>query len=250
VTAAPHVAAFRNVAVEGLPDVHGLAEERQQVLWVLMAGKNHVRLESLTASEISDILRDSQGIDIPRQRVIGLLQREAGTVSRVRKKGKRYFKIMRAGEQEISSSTVSPLFIDPAKAFSATRKLADIICGLEGDLRYCDPYVGSRTLDFLADCKGAQSVKLLTVTIHNSAAFKADLAAFQKEHNHILDVRVLQHGHLHDRYIVHNRGMILLGASLKDVGKKQSFVVAVGSDVAQSVAISFDGHWQNAVVLT
>src|SRR5712692_863954 len=98
----PHVAAFRHVTVDTLPDVHGLAEERLQILWVLLAGKSDVSLEMLSAAEISDILRDSQGIDIPRQRVTSLLRREAGTVSRVKKDGKRYFKIMRAGEQEIS----------------------------------------------------------------------------------------------------------------------------------------------------
>jgi hypothetical protein len=244
----PHVTAFRHVAVDGLPDVHGLAEERLQILWVLLAGKSDVSLEMLSAAEISDILRDSQGIDIPRQRVTGLLRREVGTVSRVKKDGKRYFKIMRAGEQEISTATVSPLFVDPTQAFSATRKLVDIIGGLRGDLRYCDPYVGSRTLDFLSDCKASQSIKLLTVTIHNSAAFKADLSAFQRERRGFLEVRVLPQGYLHDRYIIHNDGMLLLGASLKDVGKKQSFVVAVGSDVAQSAATAFDGHWQAAGV--
>jgi hypothetical protein len=74
------------------------------------------------------------------------------------------------------------------------------------------------------------------------------LGAFQRERGGILEVRVLPQGYLHDRYIIHNDGMLLLGASLKDVGKKQSFVVAIGSDVAQSVATAFDGQWQSAAV--
>lgn len=245
-----HVAAFRKIRIDTLPDVHGLADERLKVLWVLLVGRAEESLELLSAAGISDILRDSQGISIPRQRVAGILQREVGTVSLIRKGGKRYFKIMRSGEQEVSSSAVSPLFIDPAKAFSATRKLADIIGALRGELRYCDPYIGSRTLEFLADCRETQNIKLLTVTIHNSASFKADLGAFHREHGHILEVRAMAQGHLHDRYIVHNNGMLLLGASLKDVGKKQSFVVAIGNDVAQSVAISFDRHWQSASVFS
>src|SRR5216683_2399529 len=120
-TPSPHVITFRGVTAEGLPDIHGLSAERLQVLWVLAAAKIEPSLDSLSAAEISEILRDSQGIDIPRQRVAGILQKEAGTVSRLRKGKKRYFKIMRSGEKEISSSSISPLFIDPAKAFSATR---------------------------------------------------------------------------------------------------------------------------------
>jgi hypothetical protein len=241
---------FRQIDTSDLPDVHSLADIRLKLFWVLAVAKRDTLLEFMKASEISDILRDSVGIHVSRQRVTAALENEKNTVSKGKKKGKRYFKLMRAGEDELVSSTVAPIFIDPTKAFSATRKLEEIIGTLSGDLEYCDAYVDRRTLDFLSNCKGAQSIKLLTENIHGSAAFKADLSAFQKEHGNILEVRTIGQGHLHDRYIVHGTGMLLIGASLKDLGKKQSFVVSLGGDISKAVSVAFKKNWGTAAKLS
>jgi hypothetical protein len=244
----PHVSEFNKIDITALPDVHALPEPRQKILWVLTASKKISSLDALSPGQISHILRDSARIDIPRQRVSVIVEQERrkGTVSRIVKKRGRYYKIMKLGEQEVDSSILAPLVIDPSKPFSATRKLADVIRELKGELRYCDPYVGSRTLDFLTDCKGIQKIKLLTVTIQSAAGFKADLAAFNKEHGNCLEVRVLSQGHLHDRYILHDTGMLSMGASLKDVGKKQSFAWHEGNDIARAVQAAFDNYWQAA----
>jgi hypothetical protein len=61
-----------------------------------------------------------------------------------------------------------------------------------------------------------------------------------------LQARVIGQGHLHDRYLVHDDGILLMGASVKDVGKKQSFVVAAGKDIAGAVTPAFDKLWSQA----
>ncbi len=243
-----HVATFKRFDVGALPDVHGLDDEARQVLWVLTACRNDHLLEWTSPTEISDVLRDCARIDIPRQRVQVLLEQERkqGAVTRQRKDGKRKYMIMRPGEQKLSASLVAPLFIDPERAFSTTRRLADIFGELRGDLRFCDAYVASRTLDFLAECKGAASIQLLTVNVQGTAAFKADLIAFNREHHGKLQVRMIGQGHLHDRYLVHDDGVLLMGASVKDVGKKQSFVVAAGKGIADAVTPAFDKLWFQA----
>lgn len=243
-----HVATFKKFDVSALPDVHGLDDEARQVLWVLTACKGDHLLEWTSPTEISDILRDCARIDVPRQRVQALLEQERkqGAVTRQRKNGKRRYMIMRPGEQHLIASLVAPLFIDPERAFTATRKLGHIFGELKGNVRFCDPYVASRTLDFLAECERAASIQLLTVNVQGSASFKADLSAFNREHNGKLEVRAIGQGHLHDRYLVHDEGILLMGASVKDVGKKQSFVVAAGKDIASAVTPAFDKLWSQA----
>lgn len=39
------------------------------------------------------------------------------------------------------------------------------------------------------------------------------------------------HGVLHDRYAIHDDGMLLFGTSLNGLGLKQTFVVALGQDI-------------------
>jgi hypothetical protein len=175
-------------------------------------------------------------------------KRKRRAVARQRKYGKLRYMIMRPGEQELGASLIAPLFVNPAEAFSASRKLADILGELRGDIRYCDPHIGSRTLDFLAECNNAPTIKLLTVTVDKPTSFKTDLAAFNREHGgkpevRKLEVRVLGKGHLHDRYAAHDNGILLMGASLKDVGKKQSFVIAASKDIAGAVVSAFDTLW-------
>jgi hypothetical protein len=54
---------------------------------------------------------------------------------------------------------------------------------------------------------------------------------------------------LHDRYILSDAELILMGHGLKDVGNKDSFVVRIPSslapDVVGSVRSSFDQKWAN-----
>ena len=143
-------ATFNKLDVTTLPDVHALSDEAQRVFWVLTACKTDPLLEWTSSSEISDILRNCARIDIPRQRVSAILEQERkqGAVSRQRKNGKRKYMIMRPGEERLIASPIATMFVDPGQAFSATRKLTDIFGELRGDMRYCDPYIAARTLDF------------------------------------------------------------------------------------------------------
>jgi hypothetical protein len=72
------------------------------------------------------------------------------------------------------------------------------------------------------------------------------MKAFVTEHGIALDARTLPHGVLHDRFLIHDDGMLMFGTSLNGLGLKQSFVVALGEDIRASVAATFDADWQRA----
>lgn len=79
-----------------------------------------------------------------------------------------------------------------------------------------------------------------------SLSFAADLAAFNRQFGGKMQARTVPKQKLHDRYVLHNSGMILLGASLKDVGKAPSFVVALGPDLTNAVSVHFGEAWKTA----
>jgi hypothetical protein len=222
-------------------------DERQQVLWVLAIAKDDPDLGYLTPAEIAEILCDAEGIRISRQRVAAILGKETRTVSRRRSGRRDRFRIMRAGEDELAKATpFSAILVDPQHALSQVRKVEELLNGLKGNLKICDPYVDKKTLDVLAECKGCSRIELLTVNVQGESAFRRDLQAFAREHSIPLTVRVAPAARLHDRYIIHRDGMLISGASLNGLGKKQSFVITTGPDVQAATEAAFDRAWATA----
>jgi hypothetical protein len=95
----------------------------------------------------------------------------------------------------------------------------------------------------------ADSIQLLTVSVKQPAGFKQAMKAFASERGITLEVRTLLPGILHDRFLIHDHGMLMFGTSFNGLGLKQSFVVALGEDIRASVASTFDADWQRATPL-
>ncbi|MBF9233326.1 hypothetical protein [Microvirga alba] len=245
-SSSPHVEVFRGLDTSELPDVHTLATDRLQVLWILVAAKWGGAAISLTAGEISDVLQNVCGIAVSRQRVSAILSTERQSTSRAGRKAPARFQVMKKGEDELLGSGLSPLFIDPTQALSSIRKLEDVLSQLSGEVRVCDTYINNHTIDYLALCTKSTSIKLLTENIQESNKLKRDLAAFTKEHSTPLEIRQASPGQLHDRYFIHQHGLLLVGASLKDISKKQSMVVSLSQNFAREMARAFDGIWSRA----
>lgn len=245
-SAKAHLARFPELRA-GRGNPHALADDRQRVLWVLATTKNDPDLDYLTPAEVSDILCDVEGINVSRQRVAGLLQKEnSAVVRRRRSKARDRYKIMNGGIEELEPPGPISMYVDPEKALSQIRKLEEILASLEGDIKICDPYVENKTIDYIVVCRNASSVKLLTANVLKETALRRDVAAFAKEHGDRLEIRVAPAGLLHDRYILHDGGMLLLGTSLNGFAKKQSFMVPLGPDIKSATEVAFNRVWANS----
>lgn len=237
---------FEAIQTADFGDPHQLQDDRRKVLWVLATAKADPELSYLTPAQISDILRECEGINISRQKAAAILKDERGTVVKRRISEKSHFKIMKIGEDQLNASSLTSVFVDPEKALTEIRRIEDLLSKLNGSLKVCDPYVDNRTLDFLAECNSAKNINLLTVNVLKESRFRRDLTAFRREHGNLLNVRVATQSHLHDRYIIHDEGMLLLGTSLNGFAKKQSFVVALGADLRAAAETVFDRNWASA----
>ncbi len=60
-------------------------------------------------------------------------------------------------------------------------------------------------------------------------------------------------GALHDRYVLTDSRLLLLGHGLKDFGKKETFVLILNQqfaeDTIKTVKDTFDAHWTAALPL-
>jgi len=107
-----------------------------------------------------------------------------------------------------------------------------------------------KTLAILACCKGTKSIKLLTTKVHEETSFLHALKTFNQQHSGILEVRRAPNAKVHDRYIIHDNGMLFLGPSLNNLGMKQGIVVELGIGMRSSVMPSYKDFWDKATPLT
>lgn len=228
-----------------LPEFRALPDERAQVLWVLARAKQGAP-SRLTASQISTVLREEFSMLVPYQRVGRILDElPKGTLARFRSRPAT-FEIMQLGLDELVSRSPSLLFIQPETAFTGIRTLEAILSQTTGDVRVCDPYIEGRSLDFLAACTASASIHLLTANVLKEARFRRDLTAFRQEHTTPIEVRRVTTNALHDRYIIDDASILLLGTSLNGIGRKQTFVVELGPDLRAAALSAFNREWAKA----
>ncbi len=76
---------------------------------------------------------------------------------------------------------------------------------------------------------------------------------FAKERKNV-EFRLLPPPHdLHDRYLLADNALLIIGHGLKDIGGKESFVIRldrnVASDLLDELTQSFDNKWGGATLL-
>lgn len=143
---------------------------------------------------------------------------------------------------------VKTYLIEAGKQYSGKKLLQQILSNNIGFFMYiCDPYVGSRTLDFLTMIDKTCKVRILTQTIENKNNFERELKDFKKEFPAIdVEVRVFSGKALHDRFIITDNSYWSVGSSLKDLGNKDTIVSKLGDEVKDALLETFENRWQES----
>jgi hypothetical protein len=230
----------------GFVEFAALADDLDRVLWVQHVAAAQLDEEVLSPHEISLILRDVMRYEISRQQVEALLSSSRGMVSPRRRKKKRVYQIMQAGIDHVEGTRESVLFIEPEKALTRTRELQELIGTKAGILKICDPYLAPRSLDLLTGLPSAREVRILTDHVDKPDIVRRDAKTLAKELGVPVEVRRAPSRVLHDRYIIDDTSMVMLGTSLNGIGSKQSMIVTVGQDLRGMADAAFDGIWKGA----
>lgn len=145
------------------------------------------------------------------------------------------------------------IFFKSGQPRTAHLKIDELFRGLTGQLCVCDPYYGTGSLlrlDSLANCA---PIRFLTKhpdrNEEKRGILPRALAEWKTQHGGI-NFRESSTNDLHDRYLLTDNELILMGHGLKDVGNKDSFLIriptSIAVDIVKSVRTQFDQEWDKA----
>jgi hypothetical protein len=154
----------------------------------------------------------------------------------------------------LGGGEIELMFVDGNKPRTDRRRLGEILGGLKGTIRICDPYYGVRSLETLELLPSTADVRFLTAkTNEGTAKLAGPLKDFKKERSHIALRQVQNANDLHDRYVLTKDNLLIVGHGLKDIGTKESFVVQIPAslapDLLTQVERAFDTKWAAATAL-
>lgn len=248
---------FSKVNEEELPDFHSLKSPLEWGLWVLYVGKEQLGINQMSAEDIAWVIREIKEISVEAISISNAFNRTKGKKVHVYRGGTVCtYGIMQSGKTFLSSirreDEVRVFAFEPGKPFTSKEKLIDkILKDLSGEIKMVDPYCGVGTLDLLHKLED-RVVKILT-RIENLGKLRDRdifLRAFKelKLEKQNVDIRTCPNTDLHDRYIVSDDKLILLGYSLKDLGKKESFAVLMNKnscpDTYNMMVENFNRRWK------
>lgn len=138
----------------------------------------------------------------------------------------------------------SEISVPEQEPFRAKSELRDLIATAETEVTLVDNYVGAGTLDCLIDVD--QRIRLMTGKASASVPndFERALKEFRTEG---YDIEVRQHPKLHDRFLLFNDRLWLVGSSFKGAGKKVLNAVEI-VDNKEALKKEIESKWRAATV--
>jgi len=157
-------------------------------------------------------------------------------------------------EQILGGDKITVVRIEKNQPRSARLKLGDIFKNLSGQVKICDPYYGIRTLDILDNIPPNVKVQFLTSkTSEAGRKLEGAMKDFKKERPNIEFRLAKKEAGLHDRFVITNNLILILGHGIKDVGGKESFIIRLDKelvpDIINGSQKSFDVNWNEGTTL-
>jgi len=245
------------VDTSDFPDFYNYKNPLEMGLWILWVAKEKLQIKKLTAEQIAHVIREVKEVSIEAKSITNSFNRARGKVHIYHDDGKVYFEIMKPGKEHLLSlvkkGLVEVFYFEPDHKYSTKRMLSKIILEeLEGELKIVDPYCSERTLDILKDLQN-KPIKFLTRTqnLHEKEKdrFLRELQDFKSEFQSI-EFRDYPFTDIHDRYVISENSLIILGHSLKDLGSKESFAIVLNKETSRNVVEAlienFDRRWNQS----
>lgn len=201
---------------------------------------------------------EAAGVSVKRSSLASAISRAGNRVSRRVVDGEARYRLMirgrREAEEVLGTGDLEILYVEGYKPRTARLELAEILADLRGTVRISDPYYGVRSLESLELIPEKCTVRFLTGRTNEGAArLTGPMKDFNRERPNI-EMRVAaQPQDLHDRYVLSDKKLLLVGHGFKDIGSKESFVMVIPRTLAANlladVQRSFDQRWATATPL-
>jgi hypothetical protein len=155
---------------------------------------------------------------------------------------------------EPNSETSEVIFVSAGKVWDTHKEVAAIFKELRGELCVCDPFYGTGSLLRLSSLIHCRPVRFLTQSADSKEQSFIGKAVkeFTNQYPHV-EFRRCASRDLHDRYLLTETELVILGHGLKDIGGKDSFVIRLHRDICKDVidtlSGSFNEKWRLAAPL-
>jgi len=234
---------------------HSLADIKSPRLLAFSAleiSESRCGIDRLSSEHIVACL-EAAGVAVKKISIIRALAAATGCVSLKKEDGESFYKLMTKGKREIEhvleGEKMSVVRIEKNQPRTARQEISDIFKNLVGIVRICDPYYGIRTLDSLDYFPLQTDVKFLTSkTNETGRKLQGEMNDFKKERPNVEFRTVGKNAGLHDRFVVTNKMLLILGHGLKDIGGKESFVIRLEKDLVpdliKETTRAFDLRWK------
>lgn len=248
---------FKKVEMEIKKSIGHEESPLKQGLAVLTLAQTRFNVESLSTNEIVQLLdcMDVAGDEISLARAFA---RAGKKVSITNAGNMQKYKATITGQNEVKDliSIKGPevIYVEGGKPRTVRKKLSEILSGTNGIVRICDPYYGVRTLSILEMFPKVTHVKFLTVKSNENAIQLSNaMSDFKKEYKNVEMRQYLNPSEIHDRYIISDKKLLIVGHGIKDIGNKESFIIHLDNscapDLIDTLEKTFDSRWNTAVPL-
>ena len=242
---------FKKADTSNFPDFHSFNKPLEQGLWVLCVAKDELDIKKLTAEEIASILVEVCETSVKPRVITNSFNKSKGKKVHVeREDGVTKYKIMKAGKDHLKpEERVMVHYFEPNQRFGSKRILSTgILSNLKGELKIIDPYCDKKTLDILENA-GKTKLNFLTriSNIHTprkQRSFLRDLQDFKSDYPDV-EFRDYPQNDIHDRYLISDDAFVIIGYSLKDFGKKETFITVFknNNDIREQLLNNFNSKW-------
>ncbi len=256
---------FRKAELADFPDQRTLETPLDESLWLLWVMREEFDHNGpMYASEIAE-LAEIRSIALSTLQVERSLARAGKRV--LRKKldfgddldNKTTYKISEKGildmKRRYAVAGARVLVLDGSKPWTDRHlTLPQIAAELEGRICVVDKFYGSASLGVLSHFKHGSPLQFLTgKTNESSASFARELKDFKKEVRSV-EVRLFPaHHELHDRYIISDNALVIVGHGIKDIGDKESFLVLLKgemtTDLRKTLLQKFESRWSASAIM-
>lgn len=245
-----------------LPSVYGFTSNPLEAgLWCLYVSKEEFGVDYLTYEDVQHVLQEFLDLPITVKRLQKAFAPAAGKKLIKNPLGEG-FKISRPGETYLKGlkkdEPLNVIYVNPDKPRTARKTLEALVRSIPKDeIRICDPYYGIRTLEVLeVFAKRHKKIKFLTARIghgEKQATLTRAVTDFKKELGSKVEIKLVAANDLHDRYIISKDQFLIIGHGIKDLGGRESLLVAVqdryGKDIRKTITSKFDTRWAAGTAL-
>lgn len=249
------------ISLTDLPNIYDLVNKPLEAgLWCLYVARKVYSYEYFIYGDIEMILQDYLDIPITENKIKKAFARAGNKII----KGQRDegYKISQPGEEYLKflkkNEPISVFYLKSSKPIQAKHTLETLVKNIpNGELRICDPFYGTSTFQVLEMIlKYHKNIKFLTATLgggEKKTNVQQIIKDFKQEYKSKAEIKIINKNDTHDRYIIAKNLFFIIGQGIKDLGNKESLIIAVedkyGKDIRKTLTNEFDKRWNNAVTL-